>query len=73
MAGGLPLGQLVVRCGVANEKDGDGSKANVSNQVLVITWLRPNLNTIVALNQEMLNKLFLFNKFNSLNLLKILT
>ena len=29
--GGFPLGQLVMRSSVANEEDGDGSQANVSN------------------------------------------
>ena len=39
----LPLGQMIVGCGVADQKNGDGSQANVCYQVLVIAGLRPDL------------------------------
>ena len=43
MPGGLPLGELVVWRGVPDEEDGDGSQANVSHHVLIVTRLSSNL------------------------------
>ena len=45
VAGGLPLGQLVVGRRVPYEEDGDGGEADVRHQVLVVARLRPDLET----------------------------
>ena len=43
LSGGFPLGQPLVWGRVADEKDGDGSEADVDHQVLIVTWLSSNL------------------------------
>ena len=43
MSGGFLLDEVRVRGSVTYQEDGDGGKADVHDQVLVVAWLSANL------------------------------